>query len=164
MYIAWLTVANSTFMCVSRKFCQKGSTQLLHLINGLSLAWGWCPNCFNDKDKDIEALFNVAYNVTDNISSQANFCDIKISLTDTYLPVLLYLPSTTPFMQASARELLVPFFMPPPFIMGGHIASPLSVRTYVRPVRPVPYVRKMVSGRYLLKTLVYWIHISYTGI
>ena len=27
-------------------------------------------------------------------------------------------------------------FMPPPFIMvGGHIASPLSVRTYVRPVR-----------------------------
>ena len=23
-------------------------------------------------------------------------------------------------------------FMPPPFIMGGHIASPLSVRPYVR--------------------------------
>ena len=39
---------------------------------------------------------------------------------------------------------------------GGHIASPLSVR----PVRPVPYVRKMVSKRYHLKTLVYWIHIS----
>ena len=49
-------------------------------------------------------------------------------------------------------------FMPPPFIMGGHIASPLSVRPYVRPVRT-----KMVSGRYLLKTLGYWIHISYTG-
>ena len=54
--------------------------------------------------------------------------------------------------------------MPPPFIIGGggggggHIASPLSVHTYV------PYVRKMVSGRYLLKALVYWIHISYTGI
>ena len=46
---------------------------------------------------------------------------------------------------------------------GGHIASPLSVCTYVHPVRPVPYVRKMVSGRYLLKTLVYWIHFSYTG-
>ena len=29
---------------------------------------------------------------------------------------------------------------------GGHIASPLSVRPYVRTVRPVPYVRKMVSG------------------
>ena len=57
----------------------------------------------------------------------------------------------------------IPFVMPPPFIMGGHIASPLSVRSYVRPVRPVLYVRKMVSGRYLLKTLVYWIHISYTG-
>ena len=28
------------------------------------------------------------------------------------------------------------FFMPPPFIMGGgHIASPLSVRPYVRLVR-----------------------------
>ena len=37
----------------------------------------------------------------------------------------------------------------------GHIASLLSVS---------PYVRKMVSGRYLLKTLVYWIHIEYTGI
>ena len=31
---------------------------------------------------------------------------------------------------------------------GGHIASPLSVRMYVRPVRT-----KKVSGRYLLKTL-----------
>ena len=51
--------------------------------------------------------------------------------------------------------------MPPPFIMGGgggHIASPLSVRPYV------PYVRKMVSGRYLLNTAMYMIHISYTGI
>ena len=49
--------------------------------------------------------------------------------------------------------------MPPPFYMGGgHIASPLSIRMYV------PYVRKMVSGQYLLKTLMYWIHISYTGI
>ena len=37
-----------------------------------------------------------------------------------------------------------------------------SVRTYI--CTYVPYVRKMVSGRYLLKTLVYWIHISYTGI
>ena len=28
-------------------------------------------------------------------------------------------------------------FMPPPFIMGGggHIASPLSIHTYVRPIR-----------------------------
>ena len=29
-----------------------------------------------------------------------------------YLPALLYLPSTTPFVRASARELLVPFFTP----------------------------------------------------
>ena len=43
------------------------------------------------KDKDKEALFNVAYNVTDNISSQL-FCDItNISLTDTYLPYSIFL-------------------------------------------------------------------------
>ena len=41
--------------------------------------------------------------------------------------------------------------------VGGHIASPLSVRTSLP-----PYVRKMVSGLYVLNTLVYWIHISYT--
>ena len=29
---------------------------------------------------------------------------------------------------------------------------------------PLIAVRKMVSGRYLLNTLLYWIHISYTGI
>ena len=29
---------------------------------------------------------------------------------------------------------------------------------------PLISVRKMVSGRYLLNTLVNWIHISYTGI
>ena len=56
--------------------------------------------------------------------------------------------------------------MPPPFIMGGgHIASPLSVRPYVRTSRTSrPVRRKMVSGRYLLNTSVYWIHISYKGI
>ena len=29
---------------------------------------------------------------------------------------------------------------------------------------PLISILKMVSGRYLLNTLVYWIHISYTGI
>ena len=29
-----------------------------------------------------------------------------------YLPALLYLPSTTPFLRASARKLLLPFFTP----------------------------------------------------
>ena len=48
-------------------------------------------------------------------------------------------------------------FYAPPFIMGGgHIASPLSVHTYV------PYVRKMVSGRYLFENIgvldSYFIH------
>ena len=51
------------------------------------------------KIKDKEALFNVAYNEIDNIY-----------IFNRYLHALLYLPSTTPFMPASARELLVPFF------------------------------------------------------
>ena len=51
------------------------------------------------------------------------------------------------------------FFMPLPFSMGGWgggglIVSPLSVQP----------VWKMVSVHYLLKRLVYWIHILYTGI
>ena len=51
----------------------------------------------------------------------------------------------------------------------GHIASPLPVRTYMRTsvrtyVDVRTYVRKMVSGPYLLNALVYWIHISFTGI
>ena len=57
---------------------------------------------FTAGDKDKEALFNVAYNVTDIINNIFN----------RYLPALLYLPSTTPFMRASAKELLVPFFTP----------------------------------------------------
>ena len=67
--------------------------------------------------------------------------------------------------------------MPPPFSMevwgggggggGGGAYSITAVRTYVRPVRPVPsvpYLTQMVSVRYLLKGLVYLIEISYTGI
>ena len=37
------------------------------------------------------------------------FIVTKQYLFNRYLPALLYLPSTTPFMQASAREPLVPF-------------------------------------------------------
>ena len=59
------------------------------------------------KDKDKEALFNVADNVTNNISSRAILRHNDIF--NRYLPALLYLPITTPFMQASAREVLVPF-------------------------------------------------------
>ena len=42
---------------------------------------------------------------------------------------------------------------------GGGAYSITLVRTYIR-----TYVQQMVSGGYLLNTLVYWIHISYTGI
>ena len=60
-------------------------------------------------------------------------------------------------------QIFMIFFMPRQFQSGwGHIVSPQSVQTYVRTsVRPV---RKMVSVRYLLKRLEYWIHILYTGI
>ena len=61
-------------------------------------------------DKDKEALFNIAYNVTDNISSRATLRYKNIF--NRYLPALLYLPSTNPFMRESARELLFPFFTP----------------------------------------------------
>ena len=39
------------------------------------------------------------------------FCDITVSLTDTYLPYSIFLAQPL-IMQASARELLVPFFTP----------------------------------------------------
>ena len=49
----------------------------------------------------------------------------------------------------------------PAIFNGGHIVSPLSVHTSVL---SVPYVTLLVSVRYLLKGLVYWIEILYTGI
>ena len=54
--------------------------------------------------------------------------------------------------------------MPPPFSMGvgGDIVSPLFVRTSVPSVRAVRNL--LVSVRYLLKGLVYWTEILYTGI
>ena len=67
--------------------------------------------CIYCKDKDKEALFNVAYNEQTTLAHKL-FCDITIISLTGYLPALLYLPSTTPFMRASARELLVPFFTP----------------------------------------------------
>ena len=83
------------------------------------------------KDKDIKIkikkpYFNVAYNVTDNISSRAILRHNNIF--NRYLPALLYLPSTTPFMRASARELLVPFFTPLVWCSRG-------IRTHDLPLR-----------------------------
>ena len=55
------------------------------------------------------------------------------------------------------------FFMPPPFVMGGggHIASPLSVRpyvrTYVRPVRTKNCFRA-ISFEYIGVLDSYFIH------
>ena len=83
-------------------------------------------NAIYQEDKDKEALFNVAYNVTDNISSQAILRHNNIF--NRYLPALLYLPSITTFMQASARELLVPFFTPLVWCSRG-------IRTHDLPLR-----------------------------
>ena len=63
---------------------------------------------FKDKeDKVKEALFNVAYNVTDNISSRAILRHNNY-IFNRYLPVFISLAQPL-FMRASARELLVPF-------------------------------------------------------
>ena len=51
-----------------------------------------------------------------------------------------------------------------PAIFNGGAYSITAVRTYIRPIRPVPYVTLLVSVRYLLKGSVYWIEILYTGI
>ena len=76
--------------------------------------WPWGHNLNKlskgTPDKVKEALFNVAYNETDNISSQAI---LRLNnMFNRFLPALLYLPSTSPFMRASSRELLVPLFTP----------------------------------------------------
>ena len=39
-----------------------------------------------------------------------------------------------------------------------------KIRRLLSELCPLISVRKMVSRRYLLKTLVFWIHISYTSI
>ena len=54
-------------------------------------------------DKDKEALFNVAYNVTDNISSQAILRHNYTCIFNRYLPALLSLPSTTPFYASVSK-------------------------------------------------------------
>ena len=59
---------------------------------------------------------------------------------------------------------MVDFFYAPAIFNGGAY-SITAVRMYVRPSVPsVPYVTLSVSVRYLLKGLVYWIEILYTGI
>ena len=54
------------------------------------------------KDKDKEALFNVAYNVTDNISSRAILRHNNY-IFNRYLPAFLYLPSTTPLYASISK-------------------------------------------------------------
>ena len=66
------------------------------------------------------------------------------------------------FKQLKKKKNLLCFFKPSPFYILGHIVSPLSVRTSVPSVRPVRlsvrYVTQMVSVRYILKGLLYFIH------
>ena len=54
------------------------------------------------KDKDKEALFNVAYNVIDNISSRTI---LRHNIFNRYPPVFLflYLPSTTPLYASLSK-------------------------------------------------------------
>ena len=58
------------------------------------------------KDKDKEALFNVAFK-TDNI----NHVELFLRHNEyQHLPAFLYLPDTTLLLRASAREIPVPFY------------------------------------------------------
>ena len=59
------------------------------------------------KDIDKEALFNVAYNVTQATLAHELFCDITI-----YLPALLYLPSTTPLYANVSKGATSTIFTP----------------------------------------------------
>ena len=61
---------------------------------------------FSPLDKDKEALFNVAYNVTISISSRAILRQHNIF--NRYLPILLYLPSTTPFYTSVSKGAFTP--------------------------------------------------------
>ena len=72
--------------------------------NGYSYNFGWLASKQSEKpckDKDKEALFNVAYSVTDNISSRAILRHNNIF--NRYLPALLYLPSTTPLYASISK-------------------------------------------------------------
>ena len=60
------------------------------------------------KHKDKEALFNVAYDVTDNISPQAILRHNYIF--SRFLPALLYLPSTTSLYASVSKGAASTFF------------------------------------------------------
>ena len=51
------------------------------------------------------------------------------------------------------------------YIIINHRSSLITdkINQLLSELWPLIFVGKMVSGRYLLNTLVYWIHISYTG-
>ena len=62
-----------------------------------------------------------------------------------------------------SQQLQIKFFMPPPFSMEGVVWWYLQYHHCLY-VSSVSIYMKMVSVQYLLKRLVYWIHILYTGI
>ena len=71
-------------------------------------------------------------------------------------------------LDAELTRVIPILFMPPPFSMGfggvGGGGIYYHRCPYIHPSRPVTYVTLLVSVRYLLKGLVYWIEILYTGI
>ena len=54
-------------------------------------------------------IFNVAYSQQTTLAHEL-FCNITISLTDVYLPALLYLPSTTSFYASVSKGAFVCLF------------------------------------------------------
>ena len=103
---------------------------------------------------------------------------MRIIVSDAYATEFLYkyvccgysfeLPQLDKAIQMSTRN--ISFYAPTIFIGGGGgggggggVWCAYSI-TAVRPLPSVLYVTQIVSVRYLLKGLVYWIEILYTGI
>ena len=60
----------------------------------------WSGDVEIDKDKEA-LLFNIPYNVKENISSRAI---LRHNILNSYLPTLLYLPSTTTFYASVSKR------------------------------------------------------------
>ena len=63
-----------------------------------------------DKDKNMEALFNIDNLYQTTLALYSYYCDIS-NIINTYVPDILYLPSTILFMRALARETIIMFLV-----------------------------------------------------
>ena len=84
--------------CIGLWFLERYKVHIVKLCHKVFYARHVCV--FKDKNK--EALFNVAYLKRQHKLCRAFYCDITISF-NRYLPVLLYFPSTTPLYASVSK-------------------------------------------------------------